>query len=175
MNYYKIKAGKFAAGGAGTATSISVYCRTYTSGTVMRAGLYADSTGPGSLLASSTSDLSVANADYAWYENSFAGSYNISAADYWLAFIVPADKIIYYKSDSGGNSKADKYGPYSAMPNPFPSSVSDETRKISMYCTYTSGGSASKLKKYFGAGVDKFKKIDSKLIANVKKLYGASN
>jgi hypothetical protein len=137
--------GSLFTGAAGTGVSISGYWQKW--GTPNRTVKYALYTHSDlSLLTNGTTDsISVTDNDLAWRTANFTSAPTVTAVGYvlcgWNDTSGPSGSI-YFRHDTGD---ADQEHFQAQVWNGWPASLSPthSTRKFSIYCTYTAGGSAS--------------------------------
>jgi len=125
----------------GTVSKITVYMHTSGISRDFKVGLYTDSTGPSSLVATEqeTTGINIASGDVAWTDFSYTASIT-NGTTYWNCVAGSADTRLYY--DSGGNRYYDNHTYADAWPATY-TIDSSGAFTYSLYATYTATGGLS--------------------------------
>ena len=153
-------------GAAGTATSMSFYCRN--SGNKAKYALYLVSDDS---LVEATNE-GTAGAGVAWVEGTFPVGPVVSAVDYTLRWRVEdAGTNCYFDSSDALDMRLNALAWAAAWPDPQANDLNDNHRKWSIKVTYTpaAAGWTGKL-----SGVTNPAKIDGVAVANISKVMGVS-
>jgi hypothetical protein len=141
-----VRGSKFTLTEAAIITSISLYCRADTAGTVkVTMGIYLDSAGTPTTLQFVTAEISITNTTLAWNTATKSPGYSLPAGDYWIMWNndtgTGGGGLWYGKSVLSGGEKADNET-YPSFNNNFSVDATIDT-EVSIYATYTAGTTTS--------------------------------
>jgi hypothetical protein len=131
---------KFYCPESGTAQSITVYLTYYAGYTSkIKCAIYSDNNGYPNALVGYTEEWTVTEGYDNWKTFNIVNGGSLSAGYYWIVFWSNT-RIYYYQDNGDTNQKTLKAATYDGFPNPLPSGGTQSAYKVSIYCTYTTGG-----------------------------------